>query len=171
MWNTKTGGLTAWQVKTMSHKAQEHSETSNCTSPAVKGGLSGAGEGKSGTSCSHPVGPWSKVFPEPHLWYKDLLTCHEPGSQPGSRRQAGQPRTVRCPRSLPSSPFFLAEALGPESQMLFQHDRVTASGFCVCPTVHPPPLSQPKGAATRALSTLFIEETSAGIKGGSWVRG
>lgn len=32
-------------------------------------------------------GPWSKVFPEPHLRYEDLLTCHdrEAGSQPGSR--------------------------------------------------------------------------------------
>lgn len=60
--------------------------TFNSTSPAVSGGLGGA-EGKSGASCSQQVGPWSKVLPESHLQYKDLVDFHdgEPGSQPGSR--------------------------------------------------------------------------------------
>lgn len=31
----QNGGLAAWQVKTMSHKAQEHSGTWNCPIPAV----------------------------------------------------------------------------------------------------------------------------------------
>lgn len=63
MQHTKIGGLTAWQVKRWVTQGQEHTGPFNCTSPAVTAGLGGAGEGKSGASYSHRVGPWSKLIP------------------------------------------------------------------------------------------------------------
>lgn len=70
MQHTKIGGLTAWQVTRWVTQAQEHTGPFNCTSPAVTGGLSGAGEGKHGASCSHWVGSLEQSIPwtTPTVW-------------------------------------------------------------------------------------------------------
>lgn len=127
MQHTKIGGSTAWQVKRWVTEVHEYMRPFNCTSPAAIRGLGREGEGKSGASWSHWVGPWSKVFPKPHLWYEELLLlCDgEPGSPLGSRWKAGQPRTARRPESQPlvfTTIYILPccpEALDSGSQLLF----------------------------------------------------
>ena len=84
----------------------------------------------------------------------------EAGDKLGSQGQQGIPNPSL--RSLPSSTSFLAT----------QKLRLQGASYCfhffLCLAAYPRSLSRPKGVAIQSLSTHFIEETSARIKGGSW---
>lgn len=111
-----------------------------------------------------PSGSLEQSIPRTTPVVQDLLPCREPGASPVTVWPAKDSEVSQI-FAITSILPRCAEASASGSQILFQNNGIRFLCVSHCAPTSPLP------AATRALSTVFIKESSTRIKGGSWADG